>query len=165
VNEPLFEWETLQEAGRLDLQYQGKTVPGKVYDIQLTSGPVVRVWRSEDCQQYFCHGLTFGGKQAPGGPVSPFTGKSVETLLEWHYDIIAEEQARPGDILVWRGPTPETTPHSAVLTDARLDPRQSYLDETATRLQTKNGLSPEANLSLGQLISIYGESYNVYRKR
>jgi hypothetical protein len=69
-----------------------------------------------------------------------------------------------GDILVWRGIAPETTPLSAILTDPIIAPGKSYLD-SKSRVQTKNGLSPETNLRLEQLIGIYGESYNAYRRR
>ena len=78
--------------------------------------------------------------------------------------MIPEEQARAGDILVWRGIAPETTPHSAVLTDPVLEEGKRYLAYT-TRLQSKNGLSPEMTMTLEQLIGIYGESYNAYRRR
>jgi hypothetical protein len=108
--------------------------------------------------------LTFGGKAAPGGAVSPYTGKPVETILQEHYRMIPEEQTRAGDILVWRGIAPETTPHSALLTDPIFAQGKSYLADTA-RLQTKNGLSPETNMTLERLIGIFGESYNAYRRR
>jgi hypothetical protein len=77
---------------------------------------------------------------------------------------LAESEARPGDILVWRGVAPDSTPHSAVLTDPVITPGMGSLDE-ATRLQSKNGMLPEQNLALGQLIQDYGEAYNVFRRR
>jgi hypothetical protein len=135
-----------------------------MYEVELTSGAVVRVWRAEDGQQYFCHGLTFGGKEAPGGPVSPFSGQVVETILQQHYHLVTESEARPGDILVWRGVDPDSTPHSAVLTDPTMAPGRNFLDET-TRVRSKNGMLPECNLTLGELIQNYGEAYNVFRKR
>jgi hypothetical protein len=160
----MFQWDTLKEIGPHELHYQGKPVPGKVYEMELTSGKSILVWRSEDGQQYFCHGLTFGAREAPGGAISPYTGKPVETILEEYYQMNPEGQARAGDILVWRGVAPETTPHSAILTDPILAQGKSYLADS-TRLQTKNGLSPETNVTLEELIAIYGESYNAYRRR
>jgi hypothetical protein len=76
----IFKWETLREVGPYDLRY-AVPVPGKLYEVELTSGPGVQVWRASDGQQYFCHGLTFGGKEAPGGPISPFSGRPVETIM------------------------------------------------------------------------------------
>jgi hypothetical protein len=161
--ELIFKWETLREVGPYDLRY-AVPVPGKLYEVELTSGPGVQVWRASDGQQYFCHGLTFGGKEAPGGPISPFSGKAVETIPHRHYQPIPESEARPGDILVWRGVAPDSTPHSAVLTDPVITPGMGSLDEV-TRLQSKNGILPEQNLALGQLIQDYGEAYNVFRRR
>jgi hypothetical protein len=68
-----------------------------MYEVELTSGPRVRVWRAGDAQHYFCHGLTFGGKEAPGGPISPFSGKAVETILQRHYHSVPEPEAKPGE--------------------------------------------------------------------
>lgn len=133
-------------------------------EVLLASGSLIQVWRSADGQQYFCHGLTFGGKGAPGGAVSPYTGWSVETILRECYELVPEELAAPGDILVWKGVAPETTPHSAILTQPIVHPGEDQLGVTS-RLQTKNGLSPETNMPLQRLIAIYGESYNAYRRR
>jgi hypothetical protein len=100
----------------------------------------------------------------PGGPISPFTGKPVETILQHHYQIISEKESRPGDILVWKGADPDSTPHSAVLTEANILEGKDYLADNAV-LRSKNGILPEANLMLDQLNQDYGETYNVYRKR
>jgi len=163
--ESMFKWETLKEVGTQDLQHQGQVYPGKVYEVQLTNGQRINAWVADDRLQYFCHGLTFGGKDAPGAPVSPFTGRPVETILEGYYHPIPDSQARANDILVWKGVPPETTPHSAILTEARLEPGEEYLSETTTRLQTKNGLFPETNVPLRDLIRIYTDNYNAYRRR
>jgi hypothetical protein len=130
----------------------------------LASGPTVRVWRADDGKEYFCHGLTFGGKAALGGTISPYTGEPVETILREYYESIPEAGARVGDILVWKGIAPDTTPHSAVLIDPVLVPGKMYLAYTAM-LQSKNGFLPEADLSLEDLLREYGESYTVYRRR
>jgi hypothetical protein len=160
----IFKWETMQERGIDHGQYHGQPVPGKMYEVELTNGKTVEVWRADDTKAYFCHGLTFGGKEAPGGAVSPCTGMPVETILEGYYRLSPKAEAKPGDILVWRGLAPETTPHSGVLTDPVFAEGKKYLAD-GTRLQTKNGFSPEANMRLEQLFEIYGESYNAYRRR
>jgi hypothetical protein len=130
----------------------------------LTSGTVIEVWRAEEGQWYFCHGLTFGGKDAPGMSISPYTGWPVEIILQEHFNLIPEAEARAGDILVWKGVGPESTPHSAILARPVVSPGSNYLGDS-TELRTKNGLSPEADMLLEKLIEIYGESYNAYRKR
>jgi hypothetical protein len=162
--DPIFKWDSLREICPHELQHQGRPVPGKSCEIGLTSGRVVRVWRSDDSRQYFCHGLTFGGKEGPAGAVSPYTGEPVEAILQEYFVTVPEGQSRAGDILVWRGIAPETTPHSAILMDAVIAQGKSYLDDEA-RIRTKNGLSAEAEVTLEQLVAIYGESYSTYRRR
>lgn len=161
--EPLFRWDTLKEVEPYELNYKPR-IRGTMFEVELTSGEKVSVWRSDEGPHYFCHGLTFGGKDAPGGPISPFTGVPVETILRHHFELIPEAEASAGDILVWRGIAPNSTPHSAVLTAPIVTPGRGYLDE-ATTVQSKNGMDPEANVTLGELFGDYGESYNVYRRR
>ncbi len=160
----IFKWDTIQEIATDPIQHGSGVVPGKMCEVELISGKIIRAWRSNDGREYCCHGLTFGGKESPAGILSPYTGQPVEMILREHYRLIPEDQARPGDILVWRGLPPETTPHSAILTDPVVPRGKHYLDDT-TRRQTKNGLRPEANQTLKEIVEIYGESYNVYRRR
>jgi hypothetical protein len=163
-SEPLFRWDTLTEVGTQELRYQDRTVPGRILEVEMTGGEKVRLWRADDSREYFCHGLTFDGKGAPGGAASPL-GDHVPTILRAHYQAVSETQARAGDIVVWRGARADEVTHSAVLMDPLLTPDGDSLDYTA-RLQTKNGILPEATMSLGQLIeNYYGESYQVYRRR
>lgn len=161
--EAIFRWETLREIGPHGLGYP-KTVPGKIFEVELTTGRRVRVWRADDARSYFCHGLTFSGKDAPGGPISPFSGKSVEAILEGYCQPTAESTARAGDLAVWRAPPPESTPHSAILVGALREGNRTRLDYAAT-FRTKNGLSPETVMTLKQLIREYGETYAIYRRR
>jgi hypothetical protein len=162
----LFKWETLKAISTLELRFKSQTVPGKFLEVELSSGSKVLVWRADNGLDYFCHGLTFDGKVAPGGIISPF-GNQVPTILTGHYDAISEREARPGDILVWRGGSAIDVVHSAILTDLVVTPGTNYLDYSS-RLQTKNGINPETTLSLQELIEQpggYGESYSVYRRR
>jgi hypothetical protein len=161
--QPIFCWETLREVGRETLRYQTGAIPGQVCEVELTSGQKVTVWRSDDGQEYFCHGLTFGGKTAPGGALSPY-GKEIPTILREQYELVPESQARAGDILVFRGIDANEVVHTAVLTAPVLAPGGNQLDYSA-RVQSKNGSKPEANLTLELLILEYGESYDTYRRR
>ena len=161
----LFRWETLRQVGTHPLNYR-PPVPGKMCEVELIGGQVIRVWRADDGQSYFCHGLTFGGKEAPGGPVSPFTGQSVEVILREYYRVLDPETlAKPGDICVWMAPgVPESTPHSAVLVEPVVVPGQNYLDYSS-KLRTKNGMSPETVMTLEDLVGLYGETYNVFTRK
>jgi hypothetical protein len=161
----IFKWETMRELGPHALMYE-QPIPGKILEVELTSGPPVRVFRTDDGQMYFCHGLTFGGKDAPGGAVSPFSGSDVLTILENHYQGVHPESAAiAGDILVWAG-TGGDTPHSAILTAPVVEPGKDYLD-FASRLHSKNGRLPEAETTLEELVEGeqgYGETYNLFRR-
>ncbi len=165
ADEPIFKGETMKAIGKDGFTRPDKTtVPGKAFEVELTTGDKIHVWRADNGEDYFCHGLTFGGKAAPGGAISPY-GRYVPTILRGYYEPVPEAEARAGDILVWRGPSANDVIHSAILTDPGVLGGQNYLDEAA-RLQTKNGLAPETNMSLEEIISdFYGESYNVFRKR
>jgi hypothetical protein len=164
--EPIFKWETMHEVAPRTLPYE-PPVQGKVFEVELTSGPTVLVFRAEDGLFYFCHGLTFGGKHAPGGAASPFSGRDVRTILDNHYRLVAPDSgAARGDILVWRG-LGDDTPHSAILTEPVVQPGQNALDYSS-KVQTKNGRLPETEMTLERLIGdefSYGESFQVFRRR
>src|SRR5262245_47007955 len=145
----MFKWETLKQIGPHDLKYQDRVVAGKVLEVELTGGKVVRVWRADNGQDYFCHGLSFGGKEAPGGSVSPLSDH-VSVILREHYDSVAEQEAKAGDIVVWTGADENDVVHSAILTDPVLAQGQGILDY-ATRLLTKNGILPETSITLEKL--------------
>ena len=168
ARDPLFRWETLKELGPETLPYR-IPVFGTRCEIEVLSGERILVWRSDDGQQFFCHGLTFGGDLALGGAISPFSGAPVEAILRGHFDLVPnEEEAEPGDILVWRGQpgSPEgTTPHSAILLAVGWTRGRNQFDGRATLLRTKNGLFPEAILTLDELFVLYGETYDIYRRR
>jgi hypothetical protein len=123
----IFRWDTLTDLGLRELKYQHRSVLGHAFEITLTNGQKTHVWRAEDGMEYFCHGLTFGGKDAPGGSVSPFN-EFVPVILEGYFDPIAESEAVAGDILVWRGVDANDVIHSAILTDLVVTPGKSYLD-------------------------------------
>jgi hypothetical protein len=163
--EPLFKWETVREVGPRTLPYE-QPVHGKVFEVELTSGPKVQVFRAADRRFYFCHGLTFGGTQAPGGPVSPFSGKDVRTILENHFRLVdPESSAVPGDILVWKG-LGDDTPHSAILIEPVVRPGTNILADSS-KVQTKNGRLPETAMTLERLTGDefnYGDSFEVFRR-
>ncbi len=142
-------------------------VRGMVFEVELTSGVKVRAFRADDGEFYFCHGLTFGGNRAPGGAVSVFSGKDVRLILDNHYQLVdPESDAVAGHILVWKG-LGEDTPHSAIVTDPVVQHGSEYLDYLS-KVLTKNGRLPEAEMTLGRLVGdefAYGDSFNVYRRR
>ena len=156
----------MREVSAWTLNYQ-QPIHGQVVEVQLISGHKVLTFRAEDLQFYFCHGLTFGGKMAPGGALSPFSGKEVRTILDNHYQlVIPEAGALRGDIVVWKG-LGDDTPHSAFLTEPIVAEGKSYL-EYSSQVRTKNGRLPEAEMALDRLTGDefnYGDSFQVFRRR
>jgi hypothetical protein len=156
----------MREGGPHTLPFK-EPVRGKIIQVELTSGHEIRVFRADDAAFYFCHGLTFGGKEAPGGAVSPFSGEDVRTIIDNHYRLVnPESAAAAGDILVWSGPGGET-PHSAILVDPVVQSGASYPDYRS-QFRSKNGKQPEATMTLQRLVDGpegYGELYTVYRRQ
>src|SRR5438270_12963916 len=87
---PIFRWETMREVGPHTLPFK-EPVQGKIFRVALTSGHPVNVFRADDGLFYFCHGLTFGGKEAPGGAVSPFSGTDVQVIVKNFYQLVDPE--------------------------------------------------------------------------
>jgi hypothetical protein len=163
--ESIFKWETLREVEAHTVHYE-EPVHGKRLEVELVAGPKVQVFRADDGEFYFCHGLTFGGKEAPGGAVSPFSGNSVQAILDNHYRLVSPESAAiQGDILVWHG-LGQDTPHSAILLEPVVRPGKDFLDYSS-KVRTKNGRVAETEMTLGRLPAdefAYGDSFNVFRR-
>lgn len=160
----IFRWESLRMGGRADMRPKGQLVTGRTGEVELTTGGVIEVWRSEDGKEYFCHGLTFGGKSAPGGPVSPYSGVPVERIIHAFFDMVVEAETRPGDILVWSDTVRGIASHSAIVIAPIVDPDLQLLDPSS-RLLSKNGFQPESETTLAALLRFYGEWYNAYKRR
>jgi hypothetical protein len=164
--ESIFQWDSLREVEPHTLPFK-EPVHGTTCEVALTSGRTIRVFRAADGHFYFCHGLTFGGKNAPGGAVSPFSGKDVQTILANHYrPLDLETEAVEGDIVVWIEPD-GATPHSAILIAPIVPTGKDRLDYSSL-LRTKNGKLPEATMTLEILVAgpgSYGESYKVFHRK
>ncbi len=164
--QPIFKWETLRALRPHTLPFK-ELVQGTLVEVELAGGQKVHGFRADDGQFYFCHGLIFGGKEAPGGAVSPFSGNDVRLIVANHYQLVDPESAAvAGDILIWRGPGGET-PHSAILTNPIVQPGKNYLDYRS-QLRSKNGKLPEETMTFERLVDGpegYGELYNVYRRQ
>jgi hypothetical protein len=139
-------------------------VQGVTMEVELLTGRHVRVFRADDAEFYFCHGLSFGGIDAPGGPVSPYSDESVKTILREFFIEFPESNAMAGDIVVWWNIDGNPS-HSAVVVNPIIAQKWDKLDYESV-LRSKNGSHPERTMSLGQLCGdsdSYGEAYRVYR--
>jgi hypothetical protein len=160
---PGIDWESLQPIG----PEVADGVPGTRYVGRTYAGEAVAVWKGEN-GEYFCHALTFGGKEAPRGPFSPHA-EAVDTLLApgRGFRSVEVHEARTGDVVVWRDRSTNRVLHSALLeTVVRFLSRGlSFFDDEMTTLRSKNGAKdPETISTLLDLDLRYGTTRRVYRK-
>jgi hypothetical protein len=137
----------------------GSGPDGKILTASTDAGTPLNIWKPDDGQTYWCHGFTFGGNTAAGGPYS-FWGQDVPTVLNddgWspQTDSCA---AKPGDILVFTGGDPIT--HSGVVQNAVNS--GGGVDENASMLNSKWGTGSQ-NTSSWQANTGYGQ-YRCYSK-
>jgi hypothetical protein len=165
VTAGVFRWETLRIVEPCVLPYENP-IYGVTVEVELVSGMAVKCFRADDGRFYFCHGLTFGGADAPGGAVSPYSRDEVGKILAGLHEEIADARAAPGDVLVWYGANGEAI-HSAIVVLPVALPNGKVLDY-ATVVRSKNGRRPAADTTLRRLVDDpdgYGESYRAYRRK
>jgi len=165
MTQPIFRWETLRDVSSRVLRFE-EELHGVTMEVDLISGNRILLFRADDRVSYFCHGLTFGGKHAPGGPVSPYSGASVKTILDdFYFAVSPESAAKESDIVVWANAQGSPI-HTAILLKPVMTPGSDRLDY-ATVIRSKNEICAEADVTLESLVAgdeSYGESYRVYRR-
>ncbi len=162
----LFRWDTLRVVGPFDLRYLQR-VKGSLVEVELLERPGtwILAWRGDDRAFYFCHGLTFGGVLAPGGPISPYEANAVEEILSVSYSVVnSEADASIGDVLIWNDPITGSLKHSAILTTVKFDPIRGRLDDDS-ELLSKDGREPLGIEALWSLNVPYGGKYRIFRRR
>ena len=172
---PLIRWETAEPLGT-------EVAAGRLYRVRLAGNRWITVMRTivqdQEDARYWCHGFSFGGNLAAGGPFSP-DGASARAIVGTGCQRIAQGDAQVGDIVLWfneRGVS-----HSAVLTQVLVQSGspffQDYLDLDRTLLSSKDIFSPlRRNISLGAICTgdaamgdgirphnAYGNDFRVYR--
>lgn len=137
---------------------------GRNYHAQTNGGRQVTVWVAyspyANRLRYWCHGFSLGTYDNDVFGYSVYSGTDMKTAVADEYDPVSPAAARPGDIAVWN-----KYQHSAKFT--RVARSAGGLDETASRLDSKNGNAPLANYSLRQLVDVppYGPGYGLYRRK
>lgn len=132
---------------------------GRILRASTDAGTPLDIWKPDDGQTYWCHGFTFGGSTAAGGPYS-FWGSDVPTVLRddgWspQTDSCA---AKSSDILVFQGDNPIT--HSGVIRS--VSGAGGGVDEDASTLESKWG-SGSLNTSSWARNTVYGQ-YRCFSK-
>jgi RHS repeat-associated protein len=137
---------------------------GSNYEVKTDAGNRIIVWKPANGTTYWCHGLTFGGKTAAGGPFSPYSGAPVQRILadEWQEWRCCD--AEPGDIAVWNPTT--RADHSATFTKVNLRANGQAINEATSTLRSKNGgFAAEGIFTLRSLMATYGNIYKCYTKK
>jgi hypothetical protein len=94
-------WETAAPKKWINFSDRGMMAYGQWWDnwvVQTDRRREVAIMRPKDGKAFFCHGLTFGGATAKGGPFS-IDGGSLPILLEDEYDPTDDPQV--GDVVAF----------------------------------------------------------------
>ena len=136
----------------------GTGADGKVLTAKTDAGTPIEIWKPDDGTTYWCHGFTFGGNTAAGGPYSLW-GRDVPTVLnDENWGPQDSCASKPGDILVFTGTDPCT--HSGIIRNAVNS--GGGVDETASMLDSKWGPAAQ-NTNSWAINSGYGQ-YQCYSK-
>ena len=133
---------------------------GDVLEAATDAGASVKIWRPHDNTTYWCHGYTFGGSTARGGPYSIW-GQSVPTVLaDDGWSRVSACLAAPGDILVFytKG---GLVAHTGIIRSVSAP--NGRIDESASTLESKWGQRPLNTSSWSNNIAVY-KKYRAFSK-
>lgn len=147
-------WSTAQDTSRDSYPWKDSGPKGDVYEVETDAGTKIPAWKPHDGATYWCHGYTFGGVAASGGPFS-IPGNSVPTVLRdcgWKraYSCVAQ----PKDILIFIA-------HSGIVHSAFAP--GGIVDESTSMLESKWGQRPFNRRSWAINARQYGR-YKVFSK-
>jgi hypothetical protein len=149
-------WSPNVDTGKKSRPWGSRGPDGKVLKAATDAGTAIDIWKPDDGQTYWCHGFTFGGTTAPGGPYSLW-GRDVPTVLTddgWQLQVDSCA-AKPGDVLVLEGNQPVT--HSGVV--GSVAGSGGGVDESASILESKWGSGPQTSASW----EVNARAYGIYR--
>jgi hypothetical protein len=136
---PILDWGRARLVGPSNVNGHGD---GQRFEIPLRGGGVAHAWRPgasvRGDARYWCHGLSFGGVNAPGGPFS-IDNRDVDRVLRAGYNQFPIRSARAGDVVIWRRRNGDVA-HSAILTEVQLN-RDNFIADR-TRFDSKDANNP-----------------------
>jgi hypothetical protein len=153
-------WHPNTDTGR-DSRPWGTGPRGDVLLGQTDAGTPIPIWRPHDGTTYWCHGYTFGGSTARGGPYSIW-GQAVPTVLRddgWVRQVHSCV-ARAGDVLVFYDNSGNVG-HSGIVRS--VSEPGGRVDEAASTLESKWGQAPLNTSSWLVNINQYG-GYRCFSK-
>jgi hypothetical protein len=152
-------WNPNTSTGRVSYPW-GTGPSGDILEAATDAGTSMEIWRPHNGTTYWCHGYTFGGSTAKGGPYSMW-GKTVPTVLKddgWQQVFSCLAQAQ--DILVFFDAGGRAM-HSGIVRSVSAP--GAAIDEGASTLQSKWGQQPLNTSSWRTNTKQYG-GYRCYSK-
>lgn len=153
-------WHPNTDTGR-DSEPWGPGSPrGDILNAATDAGTAINSWRPHDGTTYWCHGFTFGGNTARGGPYSVW-GVSVPTILTddgWRR--VPSCVSGNKDILVFYDDQGRVT-HSGIIRS--VSEPGGRVDEAASTLESKWGSGSHNTSSWETNATAYGK-YRSYSK-
>lgn len=135
---------------------------GSNYRVYTDAGSEVPAWVAYGGYpgnlRYWCHGHSLGTYDRWIYSVYSGAGAMGKVIAD-DYQAVSPANTRAGDLAVW---LPKFD-HSAVFTSPVVS--GGALDESASRLSTKNGQASQTTASLTGIMGTYGNGYGVFRHR
>ena len=158
----LIKWNTAKDTGNDTAPWPtSPSITGDLYTVQTDAGRAVDAWKPHNTLQanggYWCHGYTFGGHTAPGGPFS-FWGNDVPKILTDDNWVPNWCCTSSGGIAVFYNASGVS--HSGII--ASVDAPNGRFLESST-LTSKWGQGPLSTASFATNVASYG-NYKCYVK-
>lgn len=153
-------WSPNKPTGKVSHPWGSRGPAGKVFTAATDAGTPLDIWRPNNGKTYWCHGYTFGGSTARGGPYSIW-GSDVPTVLKddgWQQTYSC--MAQPADVLVFWDDKGKLT-HSGII--RRVSAPGGRVDDAASTLESKWGPGPHNTTTWATNAKGYGK-YRCYSK-
>lgn len=134
------QWLPNERTGSCRRPWRGSSIIGEMLKAKTDKTESLDIWRPCDRATYWCHGFTFGGSSALGGPYSVFGSDVSKILKDDGWKSIPACKARPNDILVFYNAKREVT-HSGIVRSSVVGPNE-VVDEGGSMLESKWGAYP-----------------------
>jgi len=147
-------WNPNTDTGRDSEPWGAGSPRGDILNAATDAGTAINTWRPHDGATYWCHGYTFGGKTARGGPYSVW-GVSVPTILnDDGWKRVPSCVSSNDDILVFYDDQGHVT-HSGIIRSV-FEPG-GRVDETTSTLESKWGSGSHNTNSWETNATAYGK--------
>ncbi|MCP4428763.1 MAG: DUF4157 domain-containing protein [Chloroflexi bacterium] len=153
-------WHPNRDTGSDTAPWSSLSYTGDVLEVRTDRGVSIDAWRPHDGRTYWCHGYTFGGSTARGGPYSIW-GSSVPTVLNddgWQRSHSC--MSGNGDILVFYDDHGRVL-HSGII--RTVSAPGGRVDERASTLESKWGPGSHNTKTWLQNVAQYGR-YRSYSR-